>query len=279
MDITQHESRVSKIIIHILLLLGLIASIFPFYWALVMATNTTADTFRVPPRLIFGTDLWANISQVLQNIDFFRAFFNTVLVSSVVTVLVLLFCSMAGFTFAKIDFPAKNTLFVILIGTLLLPASGSVVALFVMMADLHWTGTFLPVIIVNIVPAFGIFWMRQYALGAVPTELIEAVRIDGGGYLRQYWHAALPALRPALGWLGILTFVGTWNDYYWPLIVLNDPKLYTLQVVLNQLIGHFSVDYSTLMAATVMATLPLLIIFFIGARQFISNISAGALKF
>src|SRR5436305_7816736 len=109
MDITQHESRISKIIIHVLLLLGLIASIFPFYWALVMATNTTADTFRVPPKLIFGTNFWVNITHVLQSIDFFQAFFNTVLVSSVVTVLVLLFCSMAGFTFAKIDFPGKNT--------------------------------------------------------------------------------------------------------------------------------------------------------------------------
>src|SRR5690242_20463381 len=148
MDITQHESRISKIITHVLLLLGLGASIFPFYWMIVMATNTTNDTFRVPPKLIFGTNLWVNITNVLQSIDFFQAFFNTVLVSSVVTVLVLLFCSMAGFTFAKIDFPAKNTLFVILIGTLLLPTSGSVVALFVMMANLHWTGTFLPVIIV-----------------------------------------------------------------------------------------------------------------------------------
>ena len=279
MSVSQQESPVARIILHVLLVLGLVASIFPFYWMIIMATNTTSDIYRVPPKLIFGANLWVNVAHVLQSIDFFRAFFNTILVSCIVTVLVLLFCSLAGFTFAKLDIPFKNTLFTILVGTILLPSAGSVVALFVMMADLHWMGTFLPLIVPAVAPAFGIFWIRQYALGAIPTELVESVQIDGGGYLRQYWHVALPALRPALGWLGIMTFIGVWNDYYWPLIVLNDPKLYTLQVVLNQLKGIYSTDYSTIMAATMMATIPLLIIFFFGARQFISNISAGALKF
>lgn len=279
MGTAHYESRVGRIVLHVLLLVGLVASIFPFYWMAVMATNTTSDIYHVPPKLIFGGNLWVNIAHVLQNIDFFRAFFNTVLVSSVVTVLVLLFCSLAGFTFAKLDFPWKNTLFVILIGTILLPSTGTVVASFEIMANLHWIGSFLPLIVPAAVPAFGIFWMRQYAIGAIPTELIDAVQCDGGGYLRQYWHVALPALRPALGWLGILTFISTWTDYYWPLIVLNDPKIYTLQVVLNQLNGIYSTDYSTVMAATLMATLPLLIVFFLGARQFISNITSGALKF
>jgi cellobiose transport system permease protein len=279
MSVAQQESPVSRIILHVLLLIGLVASIFPFYWMIVMSTNTTSDIYRVPPKLFFGTSLWINVTHVLQNIDFFHAFFNTILVSCIVTFLVLLFCSLAGFTFAKLELPFKNTLFAILVGTVLLPSAGSVVALFVMMANLHWIGTFLPLIIPAAAPAFGIFWIRQYALGAIPTELVESVQIDGGGYLRQYWHVALPALRPALGWLGIMTFIGVWNDYYWPLIVLNDPKLYTLQVVLNQLNGLYNTDYSVVIAATLMATLPLLIVFFFGARQFISNISAGALKF
>ncbi len=276
---TQKASWVGRIILHVALLIGLGISIFPLYWMAVMATNTTSDIYRVPPKLIFGANLRVNVGNVLADIDFFRAFFNTLLVSSVVTVLVLFFCSLAGFSFAKLDFPWKKPLFVLLIGTILLPSTGSVVASFEIMANLHWVGTFLPLIIPAAVPAFGIFWMRQYALIAIPDELIEAVEIDGGGYLRQFWHVALPALRPALGWLGMLTFINTWTDYYWPLIVLNDPKIYTLQVVLNQLNGIYSTDYSTVMAATLMATLPLLIVFFLGARQFIANVSAGALKF
>ena len=161
----------------------------------------------------------------------------------------------------------------------MLPSAGSVVALFVIMADLHLIGTLLPVILPAMAPAFGIFWMRQVALGSVSSELIDAARLDGAGHMRLYWHVALPALRPAMGWLGLTTFIAAWNDYFWPLIVLNDPKVFTLQIVLNQLNGIYGTDYSAVMAATLMATIPLLIVFFIGARQFIGNLTAGALKF
>jgi len=275
----QQETLVRKIITHVLLLIGAVIAIFPFYWMIVMSTNTTSDIYRVPPKLIFGGNLWINIAHVLQDIDFFRAFLNTLTIACATTLLVLFFCSLAGFTFAKIDFPAKNTLFAILVGTIMLPTAGSVVALFVIMADLHLIGTLLPVILPGMAPAFGIFWMRQIALGSVSSELIDAARLDGAGHMRLYWHVALPVLRPAMGWLGLSTFIAAWNDYFWPLIVLNDPKVFTLQIALAQLNGIYNTDYSAVMAATLMATLPLLIVFFIGARQFIGNISAGALKF
>jgi cellobiose transport system permease protein len=269
----------SKTIVHILLLAGLISSVFPFYWMIVMSTNTTSAIYNIPPTLFFGGNLWTNISHVLADIDFFGAFLNTVFIAVASTVLVLFFCSLAGFSFAKFDFPAKNILFAVLLGTMILPSAGSLVASYVIMADLHWIGTFLPLIIPGMAPAFGIFWLRQIALGAVSSELIDAARLDGAGYMRLYWHVALPVLRPAMGWLGITTFIAAWNDYLWPLIVLNDPRLYTLQLALHQLNGQYSTDYSMVMTATLMATLPLLIIFFIGARQFIANLSAGALKF
>jgi len=256
-----------------------VISVFPFYWMIVMATNTTSDIYRVPPKIIFGGQLLANIAKVLQSIDFFRNFLNTLLVASIVTVLVLFFCSIAGFTFAKFEFPGKNVLFGILLATLILPSAGSLVASFVIMANLGWIGTFLPLIIPSMVSAFGIFWMRQYSLSSIHTDLIDAGRIDGCSHLRLYWNVALPALRPALGFLGILTFISTWNDYLWPLIVLNDSRLYTLQVALSSLNGIYTTDYSMVMTGTLMATIPLIIIFFFGARQFIANISAGALKF
>jgi cellobiose transport system permease protein len=269
----------SKTIVHILLLAGIVVSVFPFYWMVVMSTNTTSAIYSIPPVLFFGNNLWMNVSHVLADIDFFRAFLNTVFIAIASTVLVLFFCSMAGFSFAKFNFPAKNIMFAMLLGTMILPSAGSLVASYVIMADLHWIGTFLPLIIPGMVPAFGIFWLRQIALGAVSNELIDAARLDGAGYMRLYWHVALPVLRPAMGWLGITTFIATWNDYLWPLIVLNDPRLYTLQLALHQLDGLYSTDYSMVMTATLMATLPLLIIFFIGARQFIANLTAGALKF
>jgi cellobiose transport system permease protein len=275
----QQGTRTQRIITHFLLLIGLVISVFPFYWMIVMATNTTSDIYRVPPKVIFGGQLLTNITKVLQSIDFFRNFLNTLFVASIVTVLVLFFCSIAGFTFAKFEFPGKNVLFGILLATLILPSAGSLVASFVIMADLGWIGTFLPLIIPGMVSAFGIFWMRQYSLTSIHTDLIDAGRIDGCNHLRLYWSVALPALRPALGFLGILTFISTWNDYLWPLIVLNDSRLYTLQVALSSLNGIYTTDYSMVMTGTLMSTLPLIIIFFFGARQFIANISAGALKF
>jgi cellobiose transport system permease protein len=274
----EYGPRYKRWIVDLILLIGLLVSIFPFYWMIAMATNTTSDIYRVPPKLIFGGYLLTNVSHVLQSINFWTNFLNTLFVATTVTVLQLFFCSLAGFTFAKFDFPLRNALFVVLLGTMMLPSAGSLVASFVIMADLGWIGTFLPLIVPSIVTAFGIFWMRQYSLGAIPTELIDAGRVDGMGHLGLYWHVAVPALRPALGYLGILAFITAWNDYLWPLIVLINPKLYTLQVALAQLNGVYSTDYSMVMAGTLMATVPLIIIFFLGARQFIANLSAGAVK-
>ena len=169
-----HESRTRRVIVHLLLLIGLVISIFPFYWMIVMSTNTTGDIYRVPPKLFFGGNLLVNITHVLQNINFLQNFFNTLIIAVVTTALVLFFCSLAGFTFAKYEFPGKNVLFFIMVGTILLPPTGSVVALFVIMANLHLIGTLLAVILPAMAPAFGIFWIRQVALDAVPKELLDA---------------------------------------------------------------------------------------------------------
>lgn len=275
----QKGTRTQRLIVDVLLIIGLIISIFPFYWMLVMSTNRTSDIYQVPPKLIFGDQLWTNVTHLLQSINFFQNFLNTLIVACVVTVCVLFFCSLAGFTFAKFAFPWRNILFGLLIGTIVLPSASSVIALFVIMADLHWVGTLLPIIVPALVPAFGVFWIRQYALTAIPTDLIDAAKIDGCSHLRLYWNVAVPTLRPALGFLGVYIFITTWNDYYWPLIALTDPKLYTLQIALQQLNGVYNTDYSMVMTGTLMATIPLIIIFFFGARQFIANVTAGALKF
>lgn len=277
----NYTTPLQRIVTHIVLLIGLVISVFPFYWMFVMSSNTTSDIYRIPPKLIFGDQLFVNISHVFENIDFVQNFLNTLFVALVLTVLTLFFCSIAGFTFAKFEFPGKNVLFVILLGTLILPsgaASGALIGSFEITAGLGWVNTFMPLIVPSMATAFGIFWMRQNAL-SIPSELIDAAKIDGAGHLRVYWTVALPALRPALGFLGVLTFITAWNDYLWPLIVLNNPKLYTLQVALASMNSIYNTDYSMVMAGTLLSTIPLIIIFFLGARQFIANLSAGAVKF
>lgn len=267
-----------SLFLHIGLIAGLLVSIFPFYWLLVMATRTTSDIYSFPPKLWFGPHLLDNVSRVLSSIDFFGAFWNTLFVASACTLLVLFFDSLAGFTFAKFQFPGKKWLFVLLLATMMAPAQLSLVPSFVIMAEFGWVGTYKALIIPGMVNAFGIFWIRQYAQESVPSELLDAGKIDGCGFFRLYWNISLPILRPALSFLAAFTFIGVWNDYLWPLIILNDENKFTLQVALSSLNGIYTTDYSMVIAGTLLAVIPLIVMFLFISKQFISDIAAGAIK-
>jgi cellobiose transport system permease protein len=248
-------------------------------WTIIMASNTTADIYRFPPKFTFGSHFGDNVRQVLDNVAFFQSMANTATVAISTTLLVLFFDSLAAFTFAKFRFPGRNALFVILLATMLLPAQLAAVPQFQTMAILGWVGSLKALIIPGAANAFGIFWMRQYARGAIPDELISASKVDGAGFFRQYLTVGLPVLRPGLAFLGIFTFINVWNDYLWPLIVMTDPNRLTLQVALDQLNGIYGTDYSMVMAGALMSVIPLIGVFLIGARSFIADLAAGAMKF
>jgi cellobiose transport system permease protein len=270
--------RVKSVITHALLLLGVAISIFPFYWMFVMATRTTGEIFTYPPELLPGSQLIENVSKVLDTVDLLGSTLNTLIVALTTTMLVLFFDSIAAFAFAKFDFPGKNFLFVLLLATFMVPSQLSTVPSFVILANFGWVGDLKALIIPGAVNAFGIFLIRQYAQGAIPSDLLDAARIDGCGFWRQYWSVALPLLRPVLAFLGIFTFINAWNDYFWPLVVLINPEKVTLQVALSQLQGLYNTDYSLVMAGTLLAVIPLIVVFFFGARQFLSDLAAGAVK-
>jgi len=257
---------------------GVVVSLFPFYWMVVMATNTTADIYRYPPKLTFGSHLLENIRHVLDNIDLVGAMTNTIVVACATTVLVLFFDSLAAFTFAKYDFPGRRALFVVLLAMYMLPTQLALLPQFVIMAKIGWAGTLRALVVPPLANAFGIFWMRQYAQGAIPDELIDAARMDGAGFFRQYWKIGLPLLRPGLAFLGIYTFIGAWNDYIWPLIVLVNPDRLTLQVALDQLKTSHTTDYSMVMAGALLAVAPLVLVFTLFGRNFISDATKGALR-
>ncbi len=260
------------------LLIGAVIVVFPYYWLAVMATNTTAEIYSTPPKLWFGSHLFENLGAVFAKIDFFGSLVNTVIVAMATTILVLFFDSLAAFTFAKYKFPGANLLFNILLATFVVPTQLAAIPQFSIMAAFGWVGDLKALIVPAAANAFGIFWMRQYCRSAIPDELLEAARVDGAGFLRTYWNVALPVLRPALAFLGIFTFVNAWNDYLWPLIVMVDSRNVTLQVALNQLNALYGTDYSQVMAGTLVAIIPLLVVFLFGARHFIRNIAAGAVK-
>ncbi|MBP2478891.1 cellobiose transport system permease protein [Crossiella equi] len=257
---------------------GALILVFPYYWLAVMASNSTGDIYSTPPTLVFGDQLFANIGTVFERIDFFGSLLNTLIVAVATTLLVLFFDSLAAFTFAKFDFPGKNVLFGVLLATFVVPTQLAAIPQFSIMAGLGLVGSLNALVIPAAANAFGIFWMRQYCQSALPEEVLEAARIDGAGFFRTYWTIALPLLRPALAFLGIFTFVNAWNDYLWPLVVLIDSGNVTLQVALSQLNGVYVQDYSVVMAGTLVSIVPLVIVFLFGARQFIRNVAAGALK-
>jgi cellobiose transport system permease protein len=263
---------------HILLILAVLISVFPFVWTIVMATNTTEDIYKSPPKLTFGSHLLENIRNVLNTIDFFGSMLNTIVVACVTTALVLFVDSLAAFAFAKFDFPGRKVLFGTLLVFMMLPLQLAVLPQFILMSEIGWVGMLKALALPALANAFGIFWLNQYIQNGVPDELLDAARIDGAGFFRQYWNIALPMIKPALSFLAIYAFVNAWNDYVWPLIVLTDPSHVTLQVELAQLhVGH-TTDYSMVMAGVLMAALPLVVVFAIFARGFIAGATEGAVQ-
>jgi cellobiose transport system permease protein len=274
----RQRVRPARIVLHGALAFGALVCLFPFYWLLVMSSNRSSDTLKSPPVLVPGGELLANVAEVFDRVDFFGSIVNTLIVAISVAVLVLFFDSLAAFAFAKFQFPFRNVLFAILLGTFMLPMQLAVIPQYITMINLGWVGELQALIVPAAANAFGIFWLRQYISAAVPDELLDACTIDGGGFFRQYVTVCLPLIRPGLGFLGIFTFIASWNDYLWPLVVLNDPNRITLQVAMAQLNRAYGFEYGLVMAGALITTLPLIIVFLLGARQFIGDIARGAVK-
>ncbi len=270
--------RRNDVLRHLALIAGALLSLFPFYWMFVLSTHESAVIYQYPPVMSPGDKLAINYGSIMERINIWGAMSNTLVVASSVTVLVLLISSLAAFAFSKFQFPGKNALFGIVLATFLLPSQLATIPQFLFMSKLGWVGDLKALIFPSLASAFGVFWIRQYTTNALPSELLEAARIDGCGFLRQYWHVALPTMRPALAFLGMFTFIGSWNDFMWPLIVLNDPSKLTLQVALSQLKTAHGTDYGMLMASSLIAVVPLLGIFALGAKQFMAGITEGAVK-
>ncbi|GAB3451143.1 carbohydrate ABC transporter permease [Kineococcus endophyticus] len=267
-----------RVVTHGCILVGVVLSLFPFYWLLVMSTSTTAQIFGYPPNLLPSTHLLENLRNVVGNIDLLGAMLNSFIVAGSLAVLVVLLDSLAAFAFAKYKFPGRDVLFAVLLITFLVPGNLSLVPSFVLMSELGWMGQLQALIVPGAANAFGIFLLRQFAQASIPDELIESATLDGAGFFRTWWSIAIPMLRGGLAFLGIFTFVTAWNDYIWPLVVLVDPGRQTLQTALAQLNSVYTTDYGMIMAGAVVSVVPLIGIFLIGSRHFIANIAAGALK-
>lgn len=266
-----------KIVTYTLLFAVVLISLFPFYMMFVSSTLSNKEILTERPRLIFGSNLANNYKNFNDRFNVMKILFNSIFITITYTVLSLLLHSMAGYALAKFEFKGKNLIFSIILITLMIPLQVLLIPLFKMMNTIGWQNSYQAVIVPSIANAFGIFLMRQNMI-SFPDSLIEAARIDGSGEFAIFFKIVLPTMRPAIGALGIYNFMAQWGNFMWPLIILSTKDKYTLPVALAALEGLQRKDFGVIMFGSTIATIPIMIIFLIFQRQFISGMLGGSVK-
>lgn len=257
---------------------GALIMLAPFYFMFVFATHSRTEIFSLPPPMFFGDDFFNNLKILTDRIPFWRNLGWSLYVALASTALTLLFCSMAGYAFAMFNFPWKNVLFALVMATMLLPSFMNMIPTFMIMDLLGWIDQPRALYLPGAASAFGIFLMRQFVSTSIPRDLIEAARMDGCSELGIYARIVVPLLKPAMGTLGLITFIASWNNFIGPLIVMRSPEMYTLPLALRSLQSPVNTEWGALMTGSAIATIPLIILFMISSRQLISGLTAGAVK-
>lgn len=265
-------------LVNTLLVLGLVALVGPFVWMLLGSVKTQGEFLRLPPTWLPEAPTLDNYARLFNRLDFPTYFTNSLIVALAVTVANLLFCSMLGYALAKLRFPGRKQLFLLVMATLLVPSSVTLVPLFALMSALGLVNTFAALILPFAAGPFGVFLMRQ-SMMSLPEELLEAGRVDGASEWYLYSRIALPLSTAALATLGILTFLGTWNSFLWPLVAVTEESMFTLPVALATFArGQFQADYGLLMAGSVVIVAPVLAIFILLQRYFTQGIATTGIK-
>ncbi|HEX4686059.1 MAG TPA: carbohydrate ABC transporter permease [Nocardioides sp.] len=260
-------------------LIGLVTlvSVFPLYYTIVMASHTNAEMAASTPPLLPNASVFDNVKKALDLAPLNLGLVNSLIVSGAITAGTVAFCTLAGFAFAKLRFRGASILLAICIATMMVPLQMGVIPLYMLMAKLGLANHLSAVILPSLCTAFGVFFMRQYIASAVPDELIEAAYMDGAGPLRVLWSVVVPAARPAMAVLGMLTFLMAWNDFFWPIIVLSSQNP-TVQVSFQSLATGYAPQQSIIMAGTLYGTVPVLVVFALLGRQIVGGIMQGAVK-
>ena len=259
------------------LIVTTILAILPLYWTVVAASRSNADIAKTPPPFTPGGNLFSNIREALGQVDMVKALVNSVVVAGSIALGTVLFCTLAGFAFAKLRFRGSIVLLLVILATMMVPAQLGVVPLFILIAKLEWVNELQAVIFPTLVSAFGVVFMRQYLIQALPTEIIEAAVVDGASTFRIFRSIVLPAARPAMAVLGMLAFLIAWNDFFWPIIALSSQNP-TVQVALNSLGQGYVPDRSIILAGTLVGTAPLLVVFALLGKQIVGGIMEGGVK-
>ena len=274
---TAGPSR-ATIVLYVILFLGLLLMIAPFIWMLLGAFKPQGEFLRTPPTWLPEQPTMDNFQRLFSKLDFPRFFFNSTVVAAAITLGNLIFAPMLGYALAKIRFRGKRVLLLLVLATLMLPAAATLIPLFVLMSMLNLVNTYPGLILPFLAGPFGVFLTRQFFAG-LPDELLEAARIDGASEFRIFWRIAMPLAGPILATLGILTFLGSWNSFIYPLVMAQSPDIYTLPVALATFAtGQYQSDHGMLMAGSVVLIVPVLIVFILMQRWITEGIATTGLK-
>ncbi len=261
-----------------LIAFGALFCLLPFWLMLVYGTHTAQDIFSFPPPLWFGNAFFDNLQRLTETVPFWRNVWNSLYIAAMTTALTLFFCSLAGFAFAMYDFKWREHLFSIVMATMLIPGFLNLVPFYKMMNTFGWLDRPIALWLPGVAGAFGIFLMRQYMGNTIPKDLLEAARIDGCSEFGLYWRIGVPLSRPALGTLGLVTFIGGWNNLQGSLVIMQNKDTFTIQHALNSMRGAYNTDWGGLFAGTLLAVLPLLVLFALFSKQLIEGLMAGSVK-
>ncbi len=266
-----------RVVLYVLLVAFALLFFTPFVWTIATSFKTLPDSayFNLIPHP-FTTEAWKS---VWTDYDFKRYALNSLFLAVTVTLLNLFLASLGGYAFARLRFPGREVLFLIILGTLMIPDQLRLIPVFVMLTNWHLIGNFSGYILINLVTAVNLFFMRQYFL-TIPRDFEEAAKLDGAGYFKTYWRIMLPLAGPAIAALAILQFQGTWNDFFWPLILFGqgNEHMYTMQLGLAQLTLTYQSLWPQMMAGSIMAIAPILVIFLVFQRFFVSGVTAAGIK-
>ena len=264
--------------LYLMLVLVALLSLFPFYWMYVIGSSTNAAIASIPPTVLPGGNWGATFSHIMEMFDLWNVYKNSLIVSLVVAVIQVFTSTLAGFAFAKLRFRGNKFLFGLVMVFLMIPVQLGIIPLYLLMANLGLVDTLLALILPYLVSVFGVFWMRQAMVSNVPQELIDAGAIDGAGFFRIYRSVALPMVRSAAFVLALFTFLTTWNDFAWPLIITQTPENFTAQVAVSQLNAANNPSYPAILGGSLVMALPLIVMFVVTAKQFVAGVMDGAVK-
>lgn len=274
---TGKISIVKKVLIYIVIVLGGIIMVLPFIWMVSTAFKSGAANMVLPPQFIPDEPTWKNFERVFEMFPMMQFLVNSIVVAVVTTVGQMLFCSMAAYAFARIEFWGRDKLFLLYLATMMVPAQVTMIPQFILMKQLGWLDSYTGLIVPGLFGVFGTFLLRQAFMG-IPKELDEAVFMDGGNHFTVFRKVILPLAKPTFATLGILTFMQSWNSYLWPLIVTSSQEMATLPLGLSLLQGRYGTDFGLMMAGVLISVIPILAVYLFAQKYFIQGMTMSGMK-